>query len=73
MITKDNEVYNMTFSEKVKFVRGKLLLSQKELADAIGVSAVTVARWESQGLQPKFLTQKKFEAFCEMKGIRFEK
>ena len=61
----------MTFSEKVKFVRGKLLLSQKALADEIGVSMVTVARWESQGLEPQFLTKKKFEAFCEKNGINF--
>ncbi len=61
----------MTFSEKVKFVRGKLLISQKELAKEIGVSMVTVARWESQGLEPRFLTQKKFEAFCEKHCIVF--
>lgn len=51
--------------------RGKLLLSQKALADEIGVSMVTVARWESQGLEPQFLTKKKFEAFCEKNGINF--
>lgn len=62
----------MTFAEKVKFVRAKLLISQKELAKQVGVSVVTVTRWESQGLQPQFLTEKKFEAFCEAKAIKFE-
>lgn len=62
----------MTFAEKVKKVREVLLISQKELAQAIGVTYVTVSRWESQGLQPSFLTEKKFEAFCKNKGIELE-
>lgn len=62
----------MTFAEKVKKVRAELLISQKDLAQAIGVSYVTVSRWESQGLQPSFLTEKKFEAFYKSKGIELE-
>lgn len=62
----------MKFAEKVKFARGELLLSQKELADEIGVALVTVARWETKGLQPTFLTEQKFEKFCKSKGITFE-
>ena len=61
----------MQFSDKVKKVRGLLLLSQEELAKQIGVSRITITRWETQGYIPKFLTQKKFEKFCEKKGIRF--
>ena len=59
----------MEFSEKVKEVRGILLLSQEELAKQIGVSRVTITRWETLGYVPKFLTLKKFEAFCERNGI----
>ena len=73
MIENDSEVNQMTFAEKVKYVRAQLLISQKELAKEIGVSPVTIARWESQGLQPQFLTEKKFEAYCKLKGIIFEK
>ena len=62
----------MTFGDKVKEVRGDLLLSQKQLAEAIGVSQVTVARWESQNLEPKFLTKKKFEIFCKANGVEIE-
>lgn len=62
----------MTFAEKVKTVRAALLISQKELAQAIGVSYVTVSRWESQGLHPSFLTEKKLEAFCKNNGIELE-
>lgn len=62
----------MLFSEKVKIVRAELLLSQKELAKEIGVSYVTISRWESQGLKPSFLAEKKFETFCKTKGIVFD-
>lgn len=40
----------MTFADKVKIVRAKLFLSQEKLAKEIGVSQVTVARWETQGI-----------------------
>lgn len=32
----------------------------------------TVNRWESRGVVPKFLTQKRFEAFCEKNKIVFK-
>ncbi len=62
----------MTFAEKVKIARAKLFISQKELAREIGVSLVTVARWETQGREPQFISAKKFEAFCKKKGIDFK-
>lgn len=62
----------MTYAEKVKFVRAKLLISQKELAKDVGVSFATINRWEAQGLEPQFLTMKKFEQFCEKNEIKFE-
>lgn len=62
----------MTFAEKVKFARAKLLLSQRELAEELGVSYVTVCRWEKGLIKPQFLTIKKFEMYCDNKGIKFE-
>ena len=61
----------MAFSEKVKYVRSKLLLSQEDLASKIGVSFATVNRWE-KGIEPQFLTKARFEKFCEEHGIKFE-
>lgn len=49
----------MTFAEKVKYVRGVLLISQKELAKELGVSNVTINRWENGVINPAFLTEKK--------------
>ena len=62
----------MTFAEKIKFVRGRLQLSQIQLAKELGVSNVTINRWEMKGLQASFLWEKKFEMFCEQQGIKFE-
>ncbi len=62
----------MTFAEKVKAVRAKLMVSQDELAKLVGVSRVTVTRWESQGYTPQFLTEQKFKAFCEAQGIEYK-
>lgn len=61
----------MHFSERVKTVRANLMLTQKELAKELGVSFATVNRWESQGIEPQFLTMKKFERFCEEHKIEF--
>lgn len=62
----------MTFAEKVKYVRGVLLISQKELAKELGVSNVTINRWEKGVINPAFLTEKKFEAFCNARGIEIK-
>ena len=62
----------MLFADKIKFARAKLLITQKELAKQLGVSFVTISRWESGKLQPTFINEKKFEAFCSDKKIIFK-
>lgn len=61
----------MIFAEKVKYVRGELYLTQKQLAEKLGVSFATVNRWESKGVEPTFLVNKKFEDFCKQNNILF--
>lgn len=62
----------MSFSEKVKFVRGRLYLTQKQLADELGVSFATINRWESKKQEPQFLLKKRFDEFCRQKSISFD-
>ncbi len=62
----------MTFAEKVKFVRGKLQLSQIDLAKKLNVSNVTINRWEVKGIKPSFLVEQRFEDFCQKNDIVFE-
>jgi predicted transcriptional regulator len=59
----------MKFCEEVKFVRTKLMITQKELAKNIGVSSVSVARWESQNVMPRAVQYGKFLQFCEQNNI----
>lgn len=63
----------MTFGEKVEFVRGELQLSQTQLAQELGISFATVNRWETRNIEPRYLTQVKFDKYCEVKGIEFVK
>lgn len=62
----------MTFGERVKYVRGKLQLSQIDLARELNVSNVTINRWEVKGIRPTFLVEQRFVSFCEKHGIIIE-
>ena len=64
-----SEISTLTFSEKVKWVRGQLLLTQEELAAEIGVTPSTISRWENTQREPSFLGLKQFEQFCKKRGI----
>lgn len=61
----------MTFSDKVKYVRAKLQLSQAQLAEKLKVSVVSVNRWESKGIEPQFLVRARFDEFCKEHNIEF--
>ncbi len=62
----------MLFSEKVKYVRMKLFLSQASLAKELKVSFATINRWENQNIQPQLVQLGKFNEFCKSKGLVFE-
>lgn len=62
----------MKFSDKVKYVRMKLELSQESLAKELGISYATVSRWERENRDPQMAKLGKFYNFCERKEIRFE-
>lgn len=63
----------MTFADKVKYVRATLQLSQKQLAEKLGVTYVSISRWETQGVEPQFLIMSRFNSFCKENGIDFDK
>lgn len=49
----------MEYSEKIKLLREKMFVSQKELAQIIGVSFVSVNRWETGKFNPTIKAKKK--------------
>lgn len=62
----------MEFKDKVKYVRAQLSLTQKELANLIGVDYCTVNKWEN-GSNPQILKSQKFYQFSKSRGIDFDK
>lgn len=62
----------MEFKDKVKAVRKKLIMTQEQLAIALGCTRQTVNRWEN-GIKPQsFIMEAKFDKFCEENGITFD-
>ena len=49
----------MTYSKKIKTLREVMLLSQSELAELLGVSFVTVNRWENDKYEPTIKIKRK--------------
>lgn len=63
---------NTNFSERVKYVRGMLLITQTELANKLGISYCTINRLENAKTKPNYITIKKFEKFCKETNIDWE-
>ncbi len=61
----------MEFSEKIRYVRDKLGMSQEDLARALNVSFATINRWENAKAKPIKIAQAAFDSFCESRGINF--
>lgn len=62
----------MTYSEKVKNARERLLLTQDEMAIELGVNAITVCRWETGKSKPNMKAKKAIRDFCIKNGLKFE-
>ncbi len=59
----------MIYSEKIKILREKLLITQEELASALGVTAVTVCRWETGKCEPTIKAKKAIKKFIEENNL----
>jgi putative transcriptional regulator len=53
----------MEYSKKIKLLREKMFVSQKELADILGVSFASVNRWETGKFEPTIKSKKKLHEF----------
>lgn len=62
----------MTYSERVKAAREKLLLTQDEIALELGVSSITVCRWETGKTVPNMKAKKAIRDFCIKHNLSFE-
>ena len=59
----------MNYKEKIKELRKKLLLTQTEFADLLGVSLASVARWELGENEPTMKIKRKLRELFVMNGI----
>jgi len=62
----------MEFKDKVKAVRGELLLTQEQFAKELGCTATTINRWENGKKPPSFILEQAFKKFCKEKGINLD-
>ena len=63
----------MIYSERIKSARESLLMTQEELALELGVTPITVCRWETGKVEPSIKAKKAFRDLCERKGLAFDK
>lgn len=62
----------MTYSEKIRTAREHLLMTQEEIASELGVTSITICRWETGKVKPSIKAKKAFRNLCERKGLSFE-
>ena len=62
----------MSYSDNIKKLREKLILTQKEFAELIGVSYVTVCRWETGKFEPTIKMRRKIVELLVKHNIKGE-
>lgn len=62
----------MSYSEQIKNIRIKLLLSQEAFAKELNVSFATVNRWETGKTKPNISAIRELKRFCLNNEIEFK-
>lgn len=62
----------MKYAVSIKKLRKKLLLTQREFAELLGVKLVTVSRWESGKFEPTMRVKRKLRELFEKNNIEIE-
>jgi DNA-binding transcriptional regulator YiaG len=62
----------MSFSNDIKMIRQRCLLSQQDFAEVLGVSFATVNRWEAGRSKPTYKTMKLIDDYCKKHNIDFD-
>ncbi|WP_407386631.1 helix-turn-helix domain-containing protein [Holdemanella porci] len=63
----------MLVSNEIRKLREKVLMTQEEFAQKIGVAASTVNRWETNKTRPNMSAMKSIKAFCESNNYPYER
>lgn len=62
----------MNWSKIIKDLRNKMLLSQTELANLIGVSFASINRWENGHNEPTMKIKRKIKELCDREKINID-
>lgn len=62
----------MTYKEAVKLLRKKMLLTQTEFANELGVSFATINRWENGAYEPTMKMKRKLAPLFKKYSIVVE-
>ena len=62
----------MHYAKLIKRLREKLILSQTEFAEILGVSFTTVSRWEKGVHSPTIKVKRKIVELCKANHIEME-
>ena len=62
----------MTYAESIKKLRSKMLLTQMEFADYLGVSFASINRWETGKFEPTMKIKRKLATLFKVYGIEVE-
>ena len=62
----------MTYSEAIKILRRKMILTQTELAELLNVTFGTVNRWESGKYKPTTKIKRRLQPYLEKYDIKVE-
>ena len=60
------------YARKIREYRERKFISQQELAKILGVSNVTVCRWETGRYEPDMETKKKLVALFNVIGMKLD-
>ena len=59
----------MTYQEAIKKLRKKLILTQTEFAELLGVSFQSINRWETGKHEPTIKVKRKIAELCKNNNI----
>lgn len=62
----------MNYQYLVKQLRNKLIITQAELAELLGVSFASINRWETGKHEPTTKMKRKIVALCKENNIKTE-
>ena len=62
----------MKWAKLIKDLRDKLLLSQVEMANLLGVAFASVNRWENGKNEPTIKAKRKIKELCDQNGINID-